>query len=192
MWQMANDATFLCDCLNEVKSLPEYKGTSRNCRQIATTLEIISSALSDKKSESCVIQFAAEITAILKSVLEKLKLSESGTVASITTRRMRMWKAYHKATSCAKYRQKWIALLNSLALDDVSKMPISIIIQHVAKMMLDKMIVKEIPCNEVDNTEIMEISDDEAQAIRFTCGFVIRAVKKKWPKIKSTLFLLRY
>ena len=125
-----NQVKFLCECLNEMKSLPEYKGTSRNCRQIATTLELISLTLNDKSSQTSVIWFAAEITAMLKSVLEKLidKRPSESTVASITTRRMRMWKAYHKATSCAEYKQKWITLLNSLALDDVSKMPISIII----------------------------------------------------------------
>ena len=51
-------------------------------------------------------------------------------------------------------------------------------------MMLDKMIVREIPCNEVD-MEIMEMSDDEDQAVRFACGFVIRAVKKKMAKDKK-------
>ena len=87
-----------------------------------------------------------------------------------------MRRAYHEFTSCSEYQQKWVILLDSLGVDG-SNLPIAVIIQHVAKMMLDKMIVEETSLKETD--VVVEMSDDEDQTIWYTCGFVVRRLKKK-------------
>ena len=66
-------------------------------------------------------------------------------------------------------------------------MPVGIIIQHVAWVMLDKLIVKGTHPSKESGTSgtacSYELSIDEEQAVRYIGGFVIRSVKRKISKM---------
>ena len=69
------------------------------------------------------------------------------------------------------------------------KMPVGIISQHVARVMLDKLIVKATLSKESGTSGTAcsyKLSIDEEQAVRYAGGFVIRSVKAKISKMPDS------
>lgn len=94
-----------------------------------------------------------------------------------------MWQSFDKFVTSDDFRREWIVLLNSLAIDSTA--PIAVISQNVVYKMLQNIIIKMIPKDDSTCGKKIELSVDEEQAIRFTCGYVVRAMKKK---VHSSLY----
>ena len=73
-----------------------------------------------------------------------------------------------------------MSLLTSLGVY-TSDTPIAIIIQHVASVLLQKLIDRILPEKEDDAIDT-NLTTDEEQAIIYACGFVIRSLKVKLSK----------
>ena len=94
-------ADFLCAAVNHVNGLPEYKGTSCNCKKICSSLQAISTALNLNKSCLAVHHFLIKLIRKLIKVANVLKRDSN----SVNARRLSMFKLFvmseeYKKTGC--------------------------------------------------------------------------------------------
>lgn len=132
--------------------------------------------MTDKKLDQVVISFASEL-------VHKLTTIVSNFVKVNKTQKLGMWKAFHECTFSEDYQQRWNTLSIALGID-ISQVSTSVIIQHIARNMLEAMISKVIPADSGVITEI-ELSVVEEEAVRYSCGYVVRSLKKKFTKFPN-------
>lgn len=93
-----------------------------------------------------------------------------------------MWKRFNEFAISAKYRKDWLSLLSIIGIDG-SQMPIAVIIQHVARVLLDDKLKMMAPHEQKEIDAVAtELCSDEEEVIRYTCGYVVRSLKKKFTK----------
>ena len=143
------------------------------------------SLFQSNRSKHSIIQFCNMLITTLQSIASLLKKSDQGN-SSISTRKGHMWERFNEFVTSTRYKEKWLSLLSILGMDGV---PIAVIAQHVAHVLLDSMIIKLIP-QKKNETINAELSTDEEEAIRYTCGYIVKALKKKLAKQYSMVAVL--
>ena len=166
--------------LTEINSFPEYMGKSINCRRIKAALELLCVSLASNKTKANVVSFSDHLVSKHRSIGAVLVGGKGK--KSISARRLKMWKLFHSYTTSSLYKQEWILFLDSLRLIEI---PFAVISQHVASVLLKKMIAKLVPQRESDVAD-SELSIDEDQAVRYTSGYVVRSLKGKLSRMPDS------
>lgn len=128
-----------------------------------------------------VVRFSAWLVHEITSAVDILKSSEKASKKSITSRRLSMWKSFHSLVVSKKYKESWISLLNGLNIDVHT--PIAIVSQHLAEVLLENVIVQKLRPHTEADSHYDKLSTDEEQAVRYSSGFIVRSLKKKFARL---------
>ena len=178
-----SNVTRLYAAFTQMRDSSEYQGKTKHSQNVLRTLELIITSLNSNRSVHGIVQFSDELMATLQSIASLLKITDHGkhSLSSISTRKCSMWKRFNDFCTSTKYREDWLSLLRMLGIED--KVPIAVIANHLARVLLDDMIIQMIPHKEKEiDDAVIELSTDEEEAIRYTCGYVVRTLKKKLAK----------
>ena len=101
---------------------------------------------------------------------------QTGQLRSVQKRRERMWEQYHKFRCSQQFKTHWSKFLERC----IGCEPCPIFIQFINDKIMGMLIKSEFPVEEVQQ-ECKEPSLDyeEKNALRYTAGYTIRALKKK-------------
>ena len=96
-------------------------------------------------------------------------------VRSVRTSREIMWENFFKLTTSESFRREWEKVLN-----DVKVVPCPIFYQFITDCLMRELIKEKFPLQFPGTEHGMRPLDyDEKNALRYTAGYVMRAVKKK-------------
>jgi hypothetical protein len=180
----------VCKSFSRVAIQPEYQGKSTNCRKIYNSLISIKSILLSNQFNPIVNTFSSHLVDTLTSAVNHLSC-RGNDKNSITTRRLLMWKEFNSFVFSSAYKESWISLLVSLGMQNVMHLPgIAIISQHVARIILETLIIKIASQDTAADDMESELTSDEEQAVRFTAGYIVKSLKKKMSDIPQYMNIL--
>ena len=117
----------------------------------------------------------------LVNLLKKCCSSMEG--KSVQVKREKMWEKYHQLRSSEKFCALWSAFIN----ESIHEEACPIFYQFVADTLFEEVVINHFPIN--NNKPIEEVTSyfsyEELNALRYTAGYVIKAVLEKVEKSKK-------
>lgn len=177
----------VCKSVSLVTTRPEYQGKSTHCKKIYNTLISINSVLLANQFNPTVIKFSSWLVHSLTSAVNHLP-RRGNEETSINTRRLRMWKRFNSFAFSSAFKERWSSLLRSLGMQNA--LPgLAIISQHVARIILETLITKLVSQDTTDDM-VSELTSDEEQAVRYTAGYIVKSLKKKFSAVPQYMEIL--
>ena len=123
--------------------------------------------------------FHNDIVELLRGCIKPIKLLTSSK-KTCTRRRVKMWSSYHVVRTSQDYVDKWMAFLR-----DSSTLPATqlcpVFFQYVGNQIFRQLVRDEcgfsLECSNLGTTE--QLTYEELNALRYTAGYVPRALQKK-------------
>eukprot|EP00731_Ephydatia_muelleri_P023298 Em0015g881a len=123
--------------------------------------------------------FQNDIVELLRGCIKPIKLLTSSK-KTCTRRRVKMWSSYHVVRTSQDYVDKWMAFLR-----DSSTLPATqlcpVFFQYVGNQIFRQLVRDEcgfsLECSNLGTTE--QLTYEELNALRYTAGYVPRALQKK-------------
>lgn len=100
----------------------------------------------------------------------------------VALNRLQLWTAYHKLTLSHNFSEKWVALFEA-----AEAHPHPMLYQFMTQKLVDHLIFQKFPVSPVNSDTVEELSDMELNALRYVCGYVIRAVESKIEKSSHSM-----
>ena len=148
---------------NEGFNLPSE--SSKNARKSAERLLEWSS---DPESSCLFGSFASELVMQLETYF--------GSQQSLQHRREKMWEKLFKLHSSPSFKSKW----SSFLLESISTSACPIFNQYVVDRVFDGLIKQHYKLDKLEKMSVeVKLTYEEQNALRYTCGYVTRALIKK-------------
>ena len=179
LWIEGGDAVdLLCKSLDKLHSLPEYRGKSANCRQVFLKLDEIRNIVHRKKLDPCIKALATYLMVSVQQLVATI--SNQAVHGSIASKTAAMWKEFHCFSLSEAFVKEWNNCMVALEIDDKNT---AIIRQHLIRILLESLL-HDMVSDKESNDEVDELTAEEENSIRYSCGFVVKSVKNKIIKSK--------
>ena len=138
-------------------------------KRAVRTAEMLLEWLSDTANELPSTAFASSFVDSLNTCFQPF------TVKTVRSGREKMWENYYKLRSSDNFKTKWTTFLN----DSVGSVACPIFYQYVTDCIMEVLIKQYFPVDTTSEPDVASLTYEEANALRYTAGYVIRALRKK-------------
>ncbi len=133
------------------------------------TAENLMEWTSDTDNKQVWGEFADELVLSLKGCFQM------GQLRKVRKQRERMWERYHKLRSSELFKTRWAKFLES----SVGCESCPIFFQFVSDAIMEMLIKGQFPVEDVHHKGEATLDYEEKNALRYTAGYTLRALKKK-------------